>query len=134
MIRKAKTCGEDQYLALLNIRNTPSQGIDSRPAQRIIGRRTNTIIPTGRSLLESRSSVTKQETDQLKIMQTRQARHYDMSARDLPTLHEWNTVMMTPFRLGDKSWKKARVDERLDDRWYAAEDTAGTVYMLNRVH
>ena len=55
MTRQAKKCGEDQYISLLNIRNTPSQGVDSRPAQRLLGRRTKTIVPTARSLLESRS-------------------------------------------------------------------------------
>ena len=134
MIRKAKKCGEDQYLALLNIRNTPSQGMDSSPAQRLLGRRTKTILPTARSLLESRSSVTKQETDQLKMIQRRQARYYDRSARDLPTLRGGDTVRMKPFRLGDKSWKKAKVVERLDDRSYEVEHTDGTVYRRNRVH
>ena len=134
MIRKAKKCGEDQYLALLNIRNTPSQGMDSSPAQRLLGRRTKTIIPTARSLLESRSTVTKQETDQLKMIQRRQAWYYDRSARDLPTLHEGDTVRMKPFSLGDKSWKKAKVVERLDDRSYEVEGTDGTVYRRNRVH
>ena len=134
MIRKAKKCGEDQYLALLNIRNTPSQGMGSSPAPRFLGRRTKTIILTARSLLESRSSVTKQETDQLKMIQRRQARYYDKSARDLPTLHEGDTVRMKPFRLGDKSWRKAKVVERLDDRSYEVEDTDGTVYRRNRVH
>ena len=134
MMRKAKKCGEDQYLALLNIRNIPSQGMDSSPAQRLLGRRTKAIIPTARSLLESRFSVTKQETDQLKMIQRRQARYYDRSARDLPTLHEGDTVRMKPFRLGDKSWKKAKVVKRLDDRSYEVEDTDGTVYRRNRVH
>ena len=37
MIKKARKAGEDQYLALLNIRNTPTQGMDSSPAQRLLG-------------------------------------------------------------------------------------------------
>ena len=52
MIRKAKKCRE----ALLNIRNTPTQGIDISFAHRLLRRRTKTILP--RSLLESWSSVT----------------------------------------------------------------------------
>ena len=121
MIRKAKTCVKDQYLALLNSRNTLSQCMDSSPAQRLLGRRTKTIIPTARIVLESRSSVPQQETDQLKMIQIRQARYYDISARNLPTLHEGDTVRMKPLLLGDKSWKK--VVERLDDRSYEVEDT-----------
>ena len=61
--------------ALLNIRNTPSQSMES-----------STVLPSdvsdeeqrrsylARSVLDSRSSVTKQETDQLKIIQRRYVR------------------------------------------------------------
>ena len=94
----------------------------------------NTTIPTARSLLESRSSVKKQETDQLKMIQRRQARYYDRSATELPALQEGDSVMMKPFRLDDKSWKKAKVVERLDARPYEVEETDGTVYRRNRVH
>jgi len=48
MLRKTSKSGEDQYLALLSIRNTPTQSVASSPAQRPLGRRT-------RSLLQDRS-------------------------------------------------------------------------------
>ena len=67
-------------------------------------------------------------------MQKRQARYYDRSSRDLPVLHECGRVRMKPFQLGDKSWKKATIVERLDERSYDVEDTDGTVYRRNRVH
>ena len=38
MLRKTAKSGEDQYLALLNIRNAPTQGVDSSPAQGLMGR------------------------------------------------------------------------------------------------
>ena len=41
---------------------------------------------------------------------------------------------MKPFKLGDKSWKKARVLDRLDERSYDVEDDDGSVYRRNRVH
>ena len=134
MIKKARKAGEDQYLALLNIRNTPTQGMDSSPAQRLLGRRTKTIIPTAQSLLESRSTVLQQETDMLKRMQHRQAKYYNRSAKDLPNLHQGDTVRMKPFKLGVKSWKKATVLGRLDERSYEVEDSDGPVYRRNRVH
>ena len=69
------------------------------------------------------------------MIQRRQARYYDRSARDLPALHEdRDTMRMKPFRLGDRSWEKAKVVERLDDRTYEVEDTDGTVCRRNRVH
>ena len=36
MLRKTTKSGEDQYLALLNVRNVPTQGVDSSPAQRLL--------------------------------------------------------------------------------------------------
>ena len=44
--------------------------------------------------------------------------HYDRSARDLPTLHEGDTVRMKPFRLADKSWKKTQrlLQDSMTDR------------------
>ena len=61
------------------------------------------------------------------MIQRRQAWYYDRTARDLPALHEGDTMRMKPFRLGDRSWKKAKVVERLDDRSYEVEDPGGTV-------
>ena len=134
MIKKAQKSGENQYLALLNIRNTPTEGMDSSSAQRLLGRQTETIIPTAQSLLKSRSTVLQQETDMLKKMQHRQAEYYNRSAKDLPNLHQGDTVRMKPFKLGVKSWKKAKVLGRLDERSYGVEDSDGTVYRRNRVH
>ena len=42
---------EDPYLALLYFRNTPQEGTDSSPVQRLMGRRTKTLIPTIPDLL-----------------------------------------------------------------------------------
>ena len=39
MLRKTSKSGDGQYLALLNIRNTPTQGVASSPAQHLLGRR-----------------------------------------------------------------------------------------------
>lgn len=134
MIRKAKMSGEDQYLALLNIRNTPTQGMDSSPAQRLLGRRTKTIVPTTHHLLESQITTPQHETKMLKRLQNRQSAYYNRSATDLPILHEGETVRIKPYKLGDKKWKKAKVIERLDERSYEVEDSDGTVYRRNRVH
>ena len=47
LLRTSKESKQDPYLAILYHRNTPSQGIDRSPAQRMLGRRTKTLIPTG---------------------------------------------------------------------------------------
>jgi len=41
---------------------------------------------------------------------------------------------MKPFKLGAKSWLKAQVTARLDERSYTVEAENGTVYQRNRQH
>ena len=72
MLRKTAKSSEDQYLALLNIRNAPTQGIDSSPAQRLLGRRTRPLLPTTKSLLEPRNPLNPREMEQLQLNQRRQ--------------------------------------------------------------
>ena len=55
--------GDDFHLGLLAIPNTPSQGIGSSPAQRLMNRRTRTLLPTTSTLLEPRSLSTNQERE-----------------------------------------------------------------------
>ncbi|KAI0214959.1 hypothetical protein LSAT2_033025, partial [Lamellibrachia satsuma] len=45
LLRKCKVAGEDPYLGLLSVRNTPSEGMMTCPAQHLFGRRTNTLLP-----------------------------------------------------------------------------------------
>lgn len=65
MLRKTEHGGEDQYLPLLNIRNTPTQGTTTSPAQRMC-RRTKTIVPIVVSLLKPNSKAGENEVDKLK--------------------------------------------------------------------
>lgn len=52
LLKKSKAARSDICLALLEWRNTPSEGLVSSPAQRMFGRRTRTLIPTTSQLLK----------------------------------------------------------------------------------
>ena len=52
MMKKCLHAKEDPYLGLLNLRNTQEEGMTSSPAQRIMGRRTKTALPTTFKLLQ----------------------------------------------------------------------------------
>jgi transposase InsO family protein len=52
--RLMKKDNADVYLAVLDYRNTPTQGSESSPAQRLMSRRTKTLLPTTAQLLASR--------------------------------------------------------------------------------
>ena len=66
-------------------------------------------------------------------IQMKQAFHYNKTAKNLPVLHEGDTVRMKPFQLGEKKWGKAVVNRRLDERSYEVETNSGT-YRRNRIH
>ena len=52
LLTKAKASGQDPYLAILDLRNTPSASIGTSPVQRLFGRRTRTLLPTAGTLLQ----------------------------------------------------------------------------------
>ena len=56
IIKKCQDSGEDQFLAILSYRNTLSQGLDECPAQRMLNRRTRTLLPTTSKLLTPKST------------------------------------------------------------------------------
>ena len=54
LIMKSVADHRDPYLALLELRNTPSQDIGYSIAKRIFGRRTKTLLPVSENLLRLR--------------------------------------------------------------------------------
>ena len=52
ILKKAFDAGRDPQLSLLDFRNTPSEGMDSSPAQRLFSRRTRTSLPIASQLLQ----------------------------------------------------------------------------------
>ena len=54
LLRKGLDAKEEPYLAILDYRNTPTEGMDTSPAQRLMNRRTKTILPTTQALLQPR--------------------------------------------------------------------------------
>ena len=91
ILKKTLKSGEDPYLAILNLRNTPQQGIDLSPAQRLMGRRSKTLLPTNANLL--RPEHTKPEiADKLKFQETKQQVYYNKTAKPLRSLQEGDIV------------------------------------------
>ena len=52
--KKAASAGDDPWLAILQWRNTPTEGMLSSPAQRLMSRRLRTPLPVADTLLEPR--------------------------------------------------------------------------------
>jgi hypothetical protein len=133
LLRKTERSKEDPFLALLNIRNTPQQGIEISPAQRSLGRRTKTLLPTSSRLLKEPQR-DAEVVQRLKQNQDRQKLYYNRGAKDLPALKCGDVVRVKPQEKGRKSWFRATVVKRCGERSYMVKTFSGKLLRRNRVH
>lgn len=133
LILKSKVAKSDPYLAILDFRNTPTQGVGTSPAQRLFGRRTRTLLPTTANLLNPRIHPANERELLIKEKQ-RIVNNYNKTAKELPELTIGNTVRIQPPP-GKVSWKKGIVIDKADHtgRSYTVKTNTG-VYRRNRIH
>ena len=82
LLKKSKPAGTDFLLALLALRNTPYEGLESSPAQRMFGHRTRTLNPMTSQLLKP--NIVEHVQGKLLKRKQLQAKHYNISAKELP--------------------------------------------------
>ena len=82
LFTKCRESGQSEYLALLDWRNTPSEGIGTSPAQRFLGRRCKTRLPVSGPLLQPCYS-TEEDTLALLGQKERQRHYYDQHVKPL---------------------------------------------------
>lgn len=102
------------------------------PAQRLLGRRCRTLLPTTKGLLKPQTVPTEEVKKKTQASQARQANYYNQGAKDLSSLEEGDLVRMRPFRLEQKTWEKATVVKRYDEQSCEVETDTGS-YCQNRV-
>ena len=85
LFTKAKEAGISEAQALLDFRNTPTEGIGSSPAQRLMGRRCKTLLVTTPALLAPKFGV-KADAKALRTKRDRDRIVYDHHARPLSAL------------------------------------------------
>ena len=90
LLMKAKMSGNDPYLALLELRNTPLDGLES-PVQLLYGRRTRTVLPIKPSLLKPEKVATNVPSV-LNQKQQEQKRYYDRNTKPLKRLKPGDQV------------------------------------------
>nr|XP_039263235.1 uncharacterized protein K02A2.6-like [Styela clava] len=127
---KAIESKSDVFLALLDWRNTPSEGIPCSPAQRLFGRRTRTLLSTSKSLL--RPKIVTNIEPHLKKRKDIQAKYYNRGTRELMKLYPGQLVRMKPDRR--KRWRKGRIERHVDIRSYLIRTEDGGLYRRNRRH
>jgi hypothetical protein len=130
LLKKAKYEKNDPNMALLDLRNTPIEGINLSPAQMLMGRRTRTRLPMSPKLLEPMYDA----TDIKKHFQQRQQkskRYYDRGTKELHPLNKGEPVRM--YDEATKQWKPAVVCNRAEQpRSYTIETETGQRYRRNR--
>lgn len=83
-VKTLKRLFKDPYLAVLDHRNTPSQGMKASPAQRLFSGRSRTVVPMHSTLLQPKVVYTQKG---LVENRKHQAAYYNRHAEDLNTLH-----------------------------------------------
>lgn len=132
LIKKAMHDKKDIYLALLEYRNTPLNDKLGSPVQRLMGRRTKTLIPTTEQLLKPK--IIKPEIVQQEITKSkkRQKYYYDRHAKPLSKLNVGDHVSL---QLEGK-WRPAVVTSvsQQAPRSYFITTPEGQTYRRNRRH
>ena len=132
LIRKAHAGNNDVFLALLEQRNIPTEGIGASPVQRLFGRRTRTLLPVSAHMLDP--AVPTGIVQKLKDRKARQKQYYDRQARALPELRRGDTVRVSPINRSSRGWFKARVEAPTAPRSYRVRTEDGQCYRRNRRH
>ena len=105
ILKKAQEDKRDPYLALLAWRNTPTEGLNSSAVQRLMGRRTRTLLPTSASLLKLKvpGMVKKQQTNKRR----KQASLFNQESKSLSDLKPGDIVRIrTKPDTTNKTWEK----------------------------
>ena len=106
LLKKATEDGKDFYLALLDLRNTPISEDSGSPVQRLMGRRTKTLLPTAQQLLIPKQIEPQVVKKTIQDQKVKQKFYYNRHAKQLP-----------PLSVGDK------VQTQTNGYWNPATET-----------
>ena len=125
-----KTAG-DQYIALLELRNTPRQSTKTSPAELMFGRGTRTFIPQKK---KAKGGLTNLEEYQTKrdIQKRATKRTFDKHAKELKPLHVNDSVY---YQNPEKAkWHKGVIRAKQGERSYVVEGPGNKLYQRNRLN
>lgn len=131
LMKRARKNNEDIYLSILDFRNTPTEGMSSSPAQRLMSRRTKTRLPTTRVLLKPH--VQKSALKEIQRSKEKQCDYYNRNAKDLSELEQRQRVWLAP-KPNDRSktWTKGTVNKKVNIRSYEVFTDEGQTLRRNR--
>ena len=130
LFEKCAISGQSEFRALLDWRNTPSEGMGSSPAQRIMGRRCKTTLPCSEVLLQPKYDVDV-DAKNLRLRKQKQVNYYNRNTKKTRVLTKGDDVRMR--RPGSNLWTRATVIEKVGPRSFNV-DVNGTIYRRNQRH
>lgn len=132
IVKRTTLDKSDLFMAILDWRNTPTQNMRSSPVQRLMSRRTKTLLPTAANLLNPKLEENVQEKINLRKQKYKQ--QYDKAAKPLPELQFGQDirVQVNPERRADP-WRTGNISACLGSRSYIVE-VEGHRFRRNRRH
>ncbi len=129
LFKKAAASNSDPYLALLDNRNVPRDELIGSPSQRLMGRRTRTLLPTADSKLMPKTIEPQVVKSQLQKYRDTQKHYYDRTAKELQPLKIGESVRIQT----DHGWQPAKVvDIGPEPRSYKVVNSQNREYRRNR--
>ena len=128
--KKAAEANRDQWLSFLDYRNTPTEGMDSGPVQRLMSKRNKTLLPVAQHLLEPeiRSDVERKLTKKRR----KAKKYFDRGAKDLPELEIGQPIRLTPSPMDtSRKWRRGVCIKKVAPRSYLV-DVNGSTHRRNR--
>ena len=130
LFSKCQETHQSEFLALLDWRNTPTEGVGTSPAQRFLGRRCKTLLPVTGSLLEPRYP-TEDDARAINRQKQRQQHYYNRQTKPLQPIEPGNAVGM---RLpGESAWTPGVCNGLIGPRNYRVS-VGGNEFTSNRRH
>jgi len=131
LLKKASADGKSFYLSLLDYRNTPTEVVGVSPAQRLMSRRTRTLLPTAAKQLCPEVQDPELIKDKIRLRRQRAKLYYDQGAKPLPDLEEGQSVLLQPQAV-KTPWESGACLGRAGDRSYLVKTSGGSVLRRNR--
>ena len=124
-----KSRNEDPYLALLAYRNTPHQGYDYSPAERLMSRKLRDIIPTATSQLVPKLACPRVVQENIAERRNRSKVLYNKKAlTPLREFTEWEKVYLKPRPTNrSQQWIHGEVAEKPTPRSCVVKTAMGLV-------
>ena len=115
LLMKAHADKQGPFLALLEWRNTPTEGMYASPSELLYSGQTRTRLPVAKTLLEPRVITNVPEMIEMR----KQEHYYDQHTQELPKLDNDDAIRM---RLpGEKGWSLGQVIGDVGNRSYLVE-------------